>query len=226
MAPSSPCPWVRSPSASWRCGSWTSPSPTSTPRRCRCRTRARCGTAGCSPPSSGRLPGLPVPPRLGVRPPLRGAGGRLLRPLPGRLGPLHPGSLALGDGGAVGSRLRRLPADQPRLALLVGGGLELVRPAHRVHPGGVDERLHLLLRGGGRRHPADRRGVHGDRRFPAEADRGSGPCLSLRLGSRGWPGIWSPPTGRRSPSCEPLPSGERSTASPSTCAPAGLVYPR
>ena len=90
-----------------------------------------------------------------------------LRGVPGTLGPVRGGSLALADAGAVGRGLRHLPADQPRLRVLVGRGLDLVRARHRLQPGQLDVGLHLVLR--------RRRGGH-----RAHRARPAGPPVTLR----------------------------------------------
>ena len=50
-----------------------------------------------------------------------------------------------------------LPAHQPRLCVLVGLGVDLVRPGHRLHPGGLDVGLDPVLRRRRCGYPAGRR---------------------------------------------------------------------
>ena len=50
------------------------------------------------------------------------------------LGPVGRGPVPLADAAALGGGLRRLPAHQPRLRVLVGLGLDLVRPATSGSP--------------------------------------------------------------------------------------------
>ena len=49
---------------------------------------------------------------------------------------------------ALGRRLRHLPARQPRLRVLVGVGLDIVRPGHRLHLGQLDVGLDPVIRRG------------------------------------------------------------------------------
>ena len=74
-----------------------------------------------------RLRELPHPDRLGVRAHVGGPDRGLLRHLPRALGPVGGGPLALADAAALGRGLRHLPAHQPRVRVLVGLGVDLVR---------------------------------------------------------------------------------------------------
>ena len=51
------------------------------------------------------------------------------------LGPVGLRTLTLADAAPLGGRLCRLPAHQPRVRVLVGLGVVLVRAGHRLHPG-------------------------------------------------------------------------------------------
>ena len=69
-----------------------------------------------------------------------------------RLGPVGDGPLPLADAAALGRGIRHLPAHQPWLRVVVGLGLDLDRPRHRLHPGQLDVGLHPVLRRGGGAH--------------------------------------------------------------------------
>jgi hypothetical protein len=71
-------------------------------------------------------------------------------------GPVLGGPLPASDAAALGRRVRHLPAHQPRLRILVGHGLDLVRARHRLHPGQLDVGVDPVLRRGRRDHPAGR----------------------------------------------------------------------
>src|SRR5262249_6918767 len=108
-------------------------------------------------PHHQRLRELPDPARLGVRADVRRPDRGLLHPGQGPLGPLAAGPCAVADAAAVGRRVRHLPADQPRLRLLVGDGVDQYRPGDRFHASRVDVRVDLLVRGRRGGHPAGRR---------------------------------------------------------------------
>ena len=93
-----------------------------------------------------RLRELPHPDRLGVRAAVGGPDRGLLRGVPRPLGPVGRRPLPVADAGALGRRLRHLPAHQPRLRVLVGVGLDIVRPGHRLHPGQLDVGLDPVVR--------------------------------------------------------------------------------
>ena len=74
--------------------------------------------------------------------PDRGLLRRVARPL----GPVGRRPLPLADAAALGRGLRHLPAHQPRLRVLVGVGVDVVRPRHRLHPGQLDVGLDPVVR--------------------------------------------------------------------------------
>ena len=108
---------------------------------------------------------LPGPDRLAVRAAVGGPDHGLLRHLARPLGPVRGGPRPLADAGALGRRVRHLPAHQPRLRVLVDRGLDLVRPRPRLHPGQLDVGLDPVLRRGRRDHPPG--GLAGGRRARA-----------------------------------------------------------
>ena len=61
------------------------------------------------------------------------------------LGPVGDGRVPLADAAALGGRVRHLPAHQPRLRVLVGLGVDVVRAAHRLHPAELDVGLDPVL---------------------------------------------------------------------------------
>ena len=102
------------------------------------------------------------PARFGVRADVRGPGGGLLPAVPGSLGHVRHGPVALADAAALGRRLRHLPAHQPRLPVLVGLGLGLGAATDRLHPSQLDVRLNRIVPGG--------RAAHAGRRFGGQPD--------------------------------------------------------
>ncbi len=125
----------------------------------------RAGHGGRAVAQHRRLRELPGPDRLAVRAAVGGPDHGLLRYLARPLGSVRGGPRPLVHAAALGRRVRHLSAHQSRLRVLVGRGLDLVRPRPRLHPGQLDVGLDPVLRRGRRDHPAGR--LAGRPRAPA-----------------------------------------------------------
>ena len=135
----------------------------------------RAGHGGRAVAQHRRLRELPRPHRLAVRAAVGGPDHGLLRHLARPLGPVRGGPRPLAHAAALGRRVRHLPAHQSRLRVLVGRGLDVVRPRPRLHPGQLDVGLDPVLRRSRRDHRAGLAGWPGAPPRPSPAPPGRQP---------------------------------------------------